>query len=305
MSGSRGNITKRQRDRLRAALFRLTPRDRYILGLLARHRVLTTDHIQAAAFDSVVAARHRMATLHNLEVVARFRPRPVRGSAPWHYVLDALGARLLAEDECAQRRAARMRRDRQLAIQHSSHLDHLIAVNGFFTALLGEARASQGHAELRRWLNEAASADWVADHLSLEFGYEAWKSSLVRPDGMGTWREDQRVVRFLVEIDTGTEPLTRIREKLARYAVLAEDLGISMPWVLFSFPGPNREKNVRAALRRYGDASTTPMATARRDQASSPAEPIWRPLIDGVARLLRAHLGSTDHRTATRMEFLE
>ena len=73
-------MTATQNAQLRVVWPRITDRDRYILALLARRRVLTTDHIQAAAFDSVVATRHRMATLHELGVVARFRPRPLRGS---------------------------------------------------------------------------------------------------------------------------------------------------------------------------------------------------------------------------------
>lgn len=304
MGGSR-DITAKLRDQVFTLHSRITDRDHYVLALIARHRVLTTDHIQAAAFDSVVATRHRMSTLHNLGAVARFRPRPVRGSAPWHYVLDTAGAMVVAGesgDERAIVRASRVRRDRQLAIEQSSHLNHLLEVNSFFTALLAHARVSSGRARLRHWRNEAASAQWVDDHLSRDLTYEARKPLLVRPDGMGTWHEDGVTVRFFVEIDTGTEPLTRLREKLIRYGVLAEELGEAMPWVLFSLPGPKREKNVRAALTRHGSARMLPVATAHRDKISTPAEPIWRPLTDGVARLRLAHLGSVHHHAGTRME---
>lgn len=110
----------------------------------------------------------------------------------------------------------------------------------------------------------------MADRLSLDVGYEVWRAAQVRPDGMGIWIEGHQRMRSLVEIDTGTEPLTRLREKLGRYAVLAEDLGSAMPWVLFSVAGPKCGRNVRAALRRHSDARTVPVATTHRVPAEKP-----------------------------------
>ncbi|WP_169775359.1 replication-relaxation family protein [Streptomonospora alba] len=283
----------------------MTDRDHHVLDLLDYHRVLTTDHIQAAAFDSVVAARHRMATLHGLGVVARFRPRPERGSAPWHYVLDTMGAIVRAArtgSEDALAHASRFRRDRQLAIAHSSHLDHLVTVNGFFTALLGTARTSDGRCELRTWWNEAGSAQWVADSLTMNFGYAAWKASLVRPDGLGIWHEDEYRVRFLVEVDTGTEPLKRLRDKLVRYEGLADDLGSSMPWVLFAFPTAKRESNARSTLGRHQSARRVPVATAHRDQTAEPAEAVWSPLTGDTSQRRLAHLALSRPPAVSRSE---
>jgi len=66
---------------------RVTDRDRALCRLLHEHRVLTTPHLTDLAFPSRNAAEHRLAVLHQLGVVDRFRPRHTPGSAPYHYVL--------------------------------------------------------------------------------------------------------------------------------------------------------------------------------------------------------------------------
>src|SRR5919109_3128988 len=77
---------------------RLTDRDRAILCLLADHRVLTSDQLADALFGSPTTARHRLTQLHQLRVVQRFSPFVSRGSAPYHYVLDRLGAEVVAAE---------------------------------------------------------------------------------------------------------------------------------------------------------------------------------------------------------------
>ena len=96
----------------------LTDRDRYLCDLLAEHRVLTTNQITTVAFDSPISARHRLATLHRLRVLDRFRPfRPV-GSAPQHYVLDALGAMVVAAERGLEEHELSWRRDRAARPRH-------------------------------------------------------------------------------------------------------------------------------------------------------------------------------------------
>ncbi|MHB1555547.1 MAG: replication-relaxation family protein, partial [Acidimicrobiales bacterium] len=77
-------------DLVTAAAHHLTDRDRSICSLLAEHRVLTTDQIGTVTFDSPISARHRLATLYRLRVLDRFRPFRRVGTAPNHWVLDAI-----------------------------------------------------------------------------------------------------------------------------------------------------------------------------------------------------------------------
>jgi hypothetical protein len=51
--------------------FRLVERDRWLLALLAEHKVLTTNQIAAVAFDSVRRAQDRLRQLRALGVVLR------------------------------------------------------------------------------------------------------------------------------------------------------------------------------------------------------------------------------------------
>ena len=60
----------------------LTDRDRELVRLIARHRVLTTDQLAALAFRNITTARHRLAVLVRLGLLRRFRPHRATGSAP-------------------------------------------------------------------------------------------------------------------------------------------------------------------------------------------------------------------------------
>jgi hypothetical protein len=264
-------------DLYRAAAGRLTDRDRYLCRILAEHRVLTTDQVVDIAFDSAITARHRLGVLASLRLVDRFRPyRPV-GSAPWHYVLDVLGAAVAWEDD--ETALASWRRDKALAIATSSRLGHLVGTNGFFTALIRSARRSSGRCRLLTWRSERqCAAEW---------------GDLVRPDGFGEWAEGGNDVRFFVEWDMGTERLDRLAGKLLGYADLATALG-NVAWVLFAFPTPRREAAARSSLK----TAQVPVATAVLEQGESPAGPVWLPLHERERRRL-ADLGSDRCRSFT------
>ena len=78
----------------------LTDRDRELVRLVARHRVLTTDQLAALAFGNITTARHRLTVLVRLRLLRRFRPHRATGSAQWqpncrvaggHTPMSALG----------------------------------------------------------------------------------------------------------------------------------------------------------------------------------------------------------------------
>jgi DNA-binding Lrp family transcriptional regulator len=264
--------TRPRNDHLLTLSRHLTDRDHHILSLLHTHRVLTTPQIAQVAFTSRSRTVQRMRTLTGLGVVARFRPRLDRGSAPWHYVLDVYGAHVLAADQGRDPDQARVRRDRQLAVAHSTHLAHRVGVNGFFAALIGAARASVGDAALGEWLNASQVAEWV------DARCRQWGVGLPQPDGYGHWHQEGRSVAFFLEWDAGTETHRQLSAKLERYVDFAGSVSVPMPWVLFVFPAPRREANVRAVLRRVPGVRRVPIATTSLPDAEAPERVVWLPL---------------------------
>jgi Replication-relaxation len=248
----------RAAERLAAIAGRVTDRDRRLCRLLAEHRVLTIHHLTQLAFTDHNTAQGRLTILHRLGLVDRFRPHRSPGSAPYHYVLGPLGAALLAAANELDPAASGYRRDRVLALAHSPRLAHLVGVNSFFCALANDAHHQQG-VELERWWSEqACAAHW---------------GRLVRPDGYGRWRKQQRRIDFFLEYDRGSEAPQRLAGKLTGYLQLAEASGITTP-VLLWLPTPARETTIRHALA----GTSLQVATATPNPHHSPAGPLWQPL---------------------------
>lgn len=237
---------------------RVTDRDRYLCRLLLDHQVLTTGQIRQVCFPSERTAQLRLVQLHQLRVLDRFRPLVAVGSAPQHWILDSLGASLLAAEQGVEVSELPWRRDKTVALAASAQLAHLVGANGFFCSLLATAR-TQPDRELALW--------WSARRCAAAWG------SIVRPDGYGVWTEAGRRTAFLFEHDTGSETTGRLAEKLDRYARLFAATGQTIP-VLFSFPGPGRETEARRALRHPDVA----VATAALAPGQSPADAVWLPI---------------------------
>lgn len=265
---SKGPLTRPHRPPLNDDLVayvsrRLTDRDRRILELLADHRVFTTDQLADAFFGSATTARHRLTQLHQLRLVQRFAPFVAKGSAPFHYVLDELGDLVVAAERGEERRR-RWRQDRALVLSRSQRLAHTVGVNGFFAALMGEARRRP----------ECRLVEWWSERRC-----EAWCGDLVRPDGCGAWREAGGLVEFFAEYDRGTEPLDRLKAKLDGYRLIADAVEHHTP-VLLVLQSARREAGVRSAL---GDPAL-PVATSLAD--SCPARAVWPPVGGGTRRCL-------------------
>jgi hypothetical protein len=275
--GARTGAATKDEAALLAAPAHLTERDRWLVRLVGEHRVLTTDQLAALGFGNIITARHRLSVLVRIGMLRRFRPHPPTGSAPWHYVLGPVGAALLGvEDRDEKKWAPQARADRQLGLERSPRLGHMLGRNQFFVALAAHAREHGG--ELREWLNEAqAAADLVRGLLVGGI----W-DRLPHPDGAGTWAEDGRQVSFLLEYDTGTEHLPVLAAKLDGYALLATVLAdadrTALP-LLFCFHSPRREQAARRALAATQDSAAVRIATTAIDlHLTSPAGPVWLPL---------------------------
>jgi hypothetical protein len=244
---------------------RATPRDRWLLRMLAEHRVLTSIQIAQLAYGAPATARHRLIKLWRMRAIDRVQPFTATGSAPMHYVLGDAGAALLAAEYGLTAAEAGYRRDLALAIFTSPQLAHTTGTNGVMTALAAAARTSRGCALATWWPERRCAQQW---------------GDLARPDAYGRWHEDGRDVDFFLEYDTGTETVSRVAAKLNGYAALTDATGITTP-VLFWFPSPAREDSVRAALA----ASTVPGATASPAAGPGPAGQVWLPISHAETRL--------------------
>jgi hypothetical protein len=120
-------------------------------------------------------------------------------------------------------------------------------------------------------MSEAQTREWI------DF------QDMARPDGIGCFEADGRMVRFFLEYDTGTESQQLLVDKIQRYEKMATDLyGI----VLFWLHSGTREKTFHRVLARYYAHREPPfvIATGSRDQGDpdSPAGAVWT--VYGAAR---------------------
>jgi len=239
----------------------LTERDREILRLLRWHRVLTTGQVSALFFSDRNTAQHRMARLYELRLVERFRPLCHGRDGEYHYVLDHLGAYVvaaMANQDLDAEVKVRWRTDQALSIATSQRLAHTVGVSDLFVRLVAVARSHSG-SQLVTWWGERYC--------------KAILGEVVHPDGLGVWHEDGRSVTFCLECDRGSEPLGRLATKAADYACLESAWGVAF-WVLVVVPGPRRERGARAALSGKGLA----IASTTQPGALRPTEAVWAPL---------------------------
>jgi hypothetical protein len=268
----------------------LTARDRILLGWLYDHGVLTTFQLANALFPSLDFCQRRLRTLYQLRLIARFRPqRADGGSYPYHWVIDQLGAEVVAaaRDERPPRRDhARLERRRWTSTRT---LTHRLDVNQFFTDLAGHARTHPG-AQLRQWLPEAACQRAGMFTRPSDPALVRAYQPRVRPDGYGVWADACATVPFFLEYDTGTEPVGTLIAKLVGYHELFATIGRSWP-VLFWLHSASRERNLRIRLADLPVAVS--IATGARDHATthqlSPAGAVWS-MADGEDRATLAEL---------------
>lgn len=258
-------------DRLYELASHLTERDRIICRLLHEHRVLTTRQVADVGFGSLRKTQQRLALLHALEVVDRFRLRSWSGRGPHHFTLGSAGAAVVAAERGVSVGELAWRRDSATALATNSQLDHLVGCNGFFTALIRSAR-HQREASLDEW--------WSARRCA-----GAWGEA-VRPDAYAVWVEGDVRLPFCFEYDTGTETLGRLEAKLNGYARLSRAAG-HPTWVLFSFPSVGREAHARRVLGHREVAVATSVITP----GSSPDGPLWLAVRDNGYRKRLIDLG--------------
>ena len=263
---------------------RMQARDQAIARLLDEHRTLTTDQIAAVCFTSTGTAAGRLYELRQVSWLNRFIPARGRGRPGVHWILGPLGATWSAGYDGRIPPLPSTHSRRAIALSGSANLAHTDGTNQFFVDLLVNAR-TQSQSRLERW--------WAPQRTADAFGQR------VHPDGHGVWREGGEQVGFLLEYDTGTETLGRLKDKLDPYVRLRRDGGPDYP-VLFYLPSPVREANFHRKLN--GLAATLPItvATATPSGAGAhpdgPAGPIWKVAGNGRSRYRLAALPSRPGR---------
>ncbi|WP_221328418.1 replication-relaxation family protein [Actinoplanes sp. L3-i22] len=243
-------------------------RDYTIANLLDEHTTLTTDQLTALLFEHRTTCRHRLHTLRRIGFIDRFvRNRPGEPN-PACWVPGTLSARYVALARDENPPSPRALRDRQDRTYASPYLDHLLEANQFFVELLLDARERPG-VDLVRWWSERTTV--------AAFGRR------VHPDGHGVWREPAGETGFFLELDRGTESLTRLVDKLGAYRRLRVDGGPAYP-VLFALPSRAREEHLHAKLAGQLLGGVR-VATCVSTPGVSPAGPVWR-LVGDVRRRL-------------------
>jgi Replication-relaxation len=252
--------TSKAEDALAIAIARrITDRDRQIATSLYEHRVLTAQQIYELYFDSLDRARDRLAQLHALRVIERFRPYRQRGSHPYHYLLDHAGALLLSSERGIDPSDLDYSRARTLRLASSQQLTHQVQANGIVTALAHALRATPG-TDLVQWRGQRGCA-------------QTW-GELVRPDSYLRLQLPTGWVEAWFEHDRSTETHARLQDKLDRYAELAIALEQQVT-LLLTLTSDHREQEVRRTLLPTSDVLLLTTTTARHH--ADPLAANWLP----------------------------
>ncbi|MEV7523728.1 replication-relaxation family protein [Streptomyces sp. NPDC091371] len=252
-----------------AALARiLTPRDLWLARMLHEHRVLTTHQITSLAYTSLRSAQRRLRTLHDSGVLDSFRPLTQTGSAPEHYTLGPAGAAVLAAHAGCDLADLGWRPSHTGRIAYSPSLGHDLGVNELLTHLAARARTGTTPlAGLNIWLSERSCARRWGD--------------IVRPDAYAEWQEGEARLSFLLEYDTGSQPLPRVEAKLVGYAAFCTTTS-TQPALLIHTRTHSRDQALRRRLAAPARELGLSVATSSADfTTSSPWGPWWSPLQGG------------------------
>ncbi len=253
--------TSRRLDELASVLApRVTDRDRAILATLYEHRVLTAQQIYELYFDSLDTARDRLARLHQLQVLGRFRPYRQHGSNPYHYVLGHAGVLLLAAERGIDPASLDQTAATGLRLASSQQLTHQVQANGIATRLAQTLRTIPG-AELVEWRGQRGCA-------------RAW-GELIRPDAYLRLQLPAGQVELWLEHDRSSETHARLQDKLDRYAELA--LALEQPiTVLITLTSDRREQELRRTLHAPADVLALTSTIERHHTA--PLSANWLPV---------------------------
>jgi hypothetical protein len=259
-----------------AALERLNQdRDPAILLALAESGVLTTGQLCRLHFANLDVCRRRLRILRDLRLVTGFRPGGGR-DAETCWTLAEHGAQLLSGILGEVVRAGAWGRN-EASVRA---LPHRRAVVDFFMALVGdepshphlvavrageyqEVRPAAAHEPSTLWLGERSCRAIFGDATRRPYGSRV---ALV-PDGAARIGTAEASVPILAELDRGTEALSVLDSKLARYARMVSGYAVL---VCFTDPAP-----ARAAWRPLARPGLTVLVGDLGRHLRDPWGPVW------------------------------
>jgi hypothetical protein len=182
----------------------LTDRDMALVAAVADYRLLSRSQIQRLlGFGATTRVNFRLQKLFHNGYLRRHYLPMLKGSSQAIYILDAAGVPVAAE------RLGKDVKDfwRPKMALHPFFLAHQLAVNDVRIAFELAARTHDDH-QLLQWLPEQECYDrfFFAGH---------WRS--LTPDAFLRYRVGRQVLSAFVEVDRGTMPNRRFREKVERY----------------------------------------------------------------------------------------
>ena len=181
----------------------LTDRDMAIVAAVAEYRLLSRSQIQRLlGFGTATRVNFRLQKLFHRGYLARHYLPTLKGSSQAIYGLDRLGLPVAAER--LGKDTADLWHPKAL---HPFFLAHQLAVNDVRIAFELAARAHDHH-QLLQWLPEEEAYD------RFFFG-TSWRS--LTPDAFLRYRVGKQVLAAFVEVDRGTMPNRRFKEKIERY----------------------------------------------------------------------------------------
>ena len=267
-------------------LFRTTPRDRWLLAMIAEHRVLTAEHITGLTYGTLRSANRRLATLTQLKLLERFRANIDRyGAQPYRYILGPSGALLVAAAHDLTPKQFGYDRAKLHRQAYRPDLAHTLGCNSLLVALAAQHRIHPEHRLSVWWDQDSCLPVW---------------GDVIRPDAYAVFAAPDATgapseCGFFFEYDTGTESLTQLAGKLRGYIRHADAYGGHRP-VLIHLPDPAREHALHARITATAPCPV-PVATATSPHL---AEAVWRPVDGHEQRLplaqLPAHFTATGYR---------
>ena len=256
-----------------------TPRDLKIIRSVCQHGALTRAQLRHLCFhgpdglSSVQAACRRLKLLTEREYLGRMRIPTALGSGPYVYLLGARAQVALGRDEGSLAKTTRRRQ-----VRSAAELKHGLEVVDFHIRLHEAMDALGGRVVI--WLSEREA------HYALP---GRGRTLPFTPDAYCLWALSGEEGAFFLEWDRGTESMTRIAEKLARYETYyglrayRDHLGENglQPRILFVVSDERRRKQFIVWLARRlakGEWRSLPtiLIATRGSSSAEPLGPVWR-----------------------------
>jgi protein involved in plasmid replication-relaxation len=195
----------------------IQPRDIDIVDFVDKYRVVSQAQLQRLFFGSMTPARDRLESLFDHNFLERIF-KPVfegEGRAPTLYMLGKKGAELLrTERGYGERRWYSSSRDLR-----PDKIEHSLAINEVFLAIAFACRES-GY-EIRQWRTESEmKANY--DHVVITNTGGKRERVAVIPDSQFVIVANGQKYPFLLELDRGTMPLRRFKNKIKAYVAYYE-----------------------------------------------------------------------------------